>query len=146
MDVRLEPVTIDNWEEVIKIDLPPEQWQNVDPPSVLHALCEAQFWPGKSDAVVDGDAMVGYVHHGAIQGGDAWAVAILIIDKNHQRKGYGRAAMERVIEQARSAVSGGGSILISYRPSNVAAEQLYASLGFKPEGEHEGDVLARLRF
>jgi len=59
MTVRLEPVTRDNWEEVVKIDLAPEQWDNVDPLSVLHALCEAQFWPGKSYAVMDGDAIVG---------------------------------------------------------------------------------------
>ena len=147
MNVRLEPVTRDNWEEVIKIDLAPEQWANVDPPSVLHALCEGQFWPTlHSYAIMNGDTMVGFINYGLGASGKSWVVAILIIDKHHQRKGYGRAAMERVIERARAEASAGASLLISYRPNNVAAERLYTSLGFKPEGELEGDVLAWLRF
>jgi len=78
--------------------------------------------------------------------GKAWVVAILIIDKHHQRKGYGRAAMEQVIQQARTEAPDKSGIVISYRPSNVVAERLYTSLGFKPEGEFEGDVLAWFRF
>ena len=144
VSVRLDRVTVENWEEVIKVDLPPAQWSNVDPASVLHALCEAQFWPGTSYAIMAGDAAVGYVHFGAIRSGIGWAVAILIIDQHHQRRGYGRAAMKLVIEQVRTESPDTTSIWITYRPGNVAAERLYQSLGFEPVGEHEGDVLAQL--
>lgn len=148
MNVRLDPVSLNNWEEVIKIDLEPEQWANVDPPSVLHALCESQFWPTfNSFVILDGDEQVGFVVHGIAPTDPAyWAVAILIVEKTHQHKGFGREAMTQVIAQAKAVEPPLKGIAISYRPGNIAAKALYTSLGFEPFLSDETDIHACLRF
>lgn len=65
MTVRLEPVTHDNWREVIALEIAPEQSAFLDSESMLHALAEVQFYHDfKSYAVYTGDVLVGYVSHG----------------------------------------------------------------------------------
>ena len=149
MAIHLEPVTIDNWQEVIKIDLLPEQWGNVDPPSVLHALCESHLYGTyKNAAIIDGDEMVGFVIYGPHhQNAETyWNVPILIIDKAHQRKGYGRVAMKQVVEEAKAVTPPLKGVVISYRLDNIAAQGLYTSLGFEPFRDDETDTYACLNF
>ena len=67
-----------------------------------------------------------------------------MIAREHQGKGYGRAAMEAVIAMMAERV-GCEEIVTSFNPANAAAT-LYASLGFQPTGEIEDDEpLLRLR-
>jgi diamine N-acetyltransferase len=61
-----------------------------------------------------------------------------MIDRAHQGKGYGRAAMEAVIEMMVDRV-GCEEIVTSFNPANAVAAGLYASLGFHPTGEIEDD-------
>ena len=149
--VRLEPVTLDNWQDVIKIDLEPEQWQNLDAPSVLYNLCESLLrseyaWPHAVYDAVSGET-VGYVVFG---GSHAWkhewhaSIHFLIIDRHHQGKGYGRAAALEAIRLLREWEPA-CTIAITYRRHNDVAFRLYASLGWVREGEYEGDELAVLR-
>ena len=67
-----------------------------------------------------------------------------MIGREHQRCGYGRAAVEALVERA--AVAGAREAALSYAPENDAAQRLYAALGFRETGEREGDeVVARRR-
>lgn len=150
MNVRLEPVTLDNWEEVINIDLEPEQWKNVEPPTVLHALCECllRLPYGQPYAVRDGDQVVGFMSFGSdLSRNIDNAIHLLMIDKAHQRKGYGRAATAEAVRLMREASPPDRTaIILSYRKGNAIAAKLYQSFGFKPEGEDETDVIAILRW
>jgi len=151
MLVTLEPVTLDNWKEVIKIDIADDQRRWVDSPTVLHALAEASFWPSfTSYAIRDRDtgARVGYVAFGPHPEKPIyWFVAILMIDLRYQRRGYGRAAMEAVLAHAKREQPDIRALGLTYRPGNVAAERLYRSLGFTPEGaDEDGDIKARYWF
>jgi diamine N-acetyltransferase len=56
-----------------------------------------------------------------------------MIDKRHQGKGYGRAAMVALIERIK-AQGNFRAIELSFEPTNTAAERLYASLGFVRTG------------
>ena len=68
-----------------------------------------------------------------------------MIDRAHQGKGYGRAAMEAVIAMMADRV-GCEEIVTSFNPANAVAFGLYTSLGFQPTGEIEDDEpLLRLR-
>jgi diamine N-acetyltransferase len=40
---------------------------------------------------------------------------------------------------------GATGVALSYAPENTVAERLYTSLGFVPDGEVDGEVVARLR-
>ena len=67
-----------------------------------------------------------------------------MIDKNYQRKGYGRAAMQQALELVRSFPCGESEYCwISYEPENEAARNLYLSFGFeeKPEDYVEGEEM-----
>jgi diamine N-acetyltransferase len=68
----------------------------------------------------------------------------LMIDKKFQRRGYGRAAMQHLIERIR-ADEDHRVIYISFEPENLAAKSLYEGLGFVPDGRIEyGEVVYRL--
>jgi diamine N-acetyltransferase len=71
-------------------------------------------------------------------------VTHLVIDGRFQRRGYGRAAMIRVVERMKRE-PGLREILPSFHPDNRVAEALYASLGFRRTGEvDDGEIVVRL--
>lgn len=74
-----------------------------------------------------------------------YEVIHLVIDEPHQRRGYGRQATRKAIAILR-ALPGCHAIVIAHHPDNVAARQLYRSLGFVPVGtNYDGDPLLELR-
>ena len=72
---------------------------------------------------------------------DSWWIIRLMIDKNHQRNGYGKDAILKVIEILRNK-PGCHRIVTSYEPENLIAEKLYLSLGFEKTGRiEEGEII-----
>lgn len=67
-----------------------------------------------------------------------------MVSEENQGKGYGRAGMEALIELLEEK-PGCDEIYISWVPENIAAENLYESLGFVKTGEiDDGEIIARL--
>ncbi len=62
----------------------------------------------------------------------------ILVAAEHQGRGYGRAAMQLLIERMR-AIPDCCQIFISYEPENEVARGLYASLGFVVTGEFVGE-------
>ena len=59
-----------------------------------------------------------------------------MIDKNHQRKGYGREALKLALDYIRTFPAGPAEYCwLSYEPENEVARKLYASFGFVEEPE-----------
>jgi diamine N-acetyltransferase len=144
MTVTLRPITRDNLWAVVDLKLHPGQEQfvadNID--SIANAYVEPTFVPL---AVYAGDELVGFAMYGQHPNTGAWWVIRLMIDRKHQGKGYGRAAMEAVIAMMADRV-GCEEIVTSFNPANAVALGLYTSLGFQPTGEIEdGEPLVRLR-
>jgi diamine N-acetyltransferase len=144
MGVTLRPITRDNLWAVVDLKLHPGQEdfvaQNID--SIANAYVEPTFVPL---AVHAGDALVGFAMYGQHPESGAWWVIRLMIDRDHQGKGYGRAAMEAVIAMMVERI-GCDEIVTSFNPANAVALGLYTSLGFQPTGEIEdGEPLVRLR-
>ena len=68
----------------------------------------------------------------------------ILVDAGQQLRGLGRAAVVQALSLLRTE-TGHTSFALSYRPDNVVARQLYASLGFVETGEEEdGELVARL--
>lgn len=66
----------------------------------------------------------------------------LMIDEKHQRKGYGRQAMELALAFIRTLPCGPAEYCcLSYEPENTAAKKLYAEFGFRENGETDGDEI-----
>ena len=67
-----------------------------------------------------------------------------MIDKEHQGKGYGRAALTKALDEIR-AIPGIGKISICYMPDNPVAKPFYASFGFVEVGlDEDGEMIAEL--
>ncbi len=149
MSVTLKRVTKDNWRDVIALEVAGEQRRLLDSESVLHFLAEAQFYPSYAPyAIYDGETLVGFVSFGYLPDDPSkWWVPFLIIDRRHQRKGYGRAAMQAVIHRVREEALDCEAIGLCYKPENAAACRLYRSLGFGPADEldEKGEIQAWLR-
>ena len=67
-----------------------------------------------------------------------------MIDARHQGRGFGRRALELLVDEARR--DGAGEVTLSVVPGEHSAREFYARLGFEETGELEGDeVVMRLR-
>jgi diamine N-acetyltransferase len=150
--VELRPVTEQNWKELIKLKVSEDQTHFVA--SNLYSIAEAQF--GFEDeghwnfypfgAYVD-DEPVGFImycfnfNHSRFQA----FIMRLMVDERFQGRGYGREIMELILNELRENEQI-KNVGISYEPENLAAQKLYASLGFIEPGEMmDGETLAVLK-
>jgi diamine N-acetyltransferase len=136
--LRLEPVTASNWREVAAVDAGSS---HVASPAYYLCLCHyGQVW--QPLALYEGDALVGFAMWGFDpDDGHHW-VGGLSVDRAHQGRGRGRAAVVALVDHLRGL--GATGIALSYAPDNSRAAALYASLGFVEDGEADGETVARL--
>ena len=157
--IRLEKISENNLPAVLSLQVSEAQKEFVAPNSVslgeayIAVTSHGHAYPFciYEDETPVGFCMIGY---GA---DDAWtdAPAIardsyniwrLMIDRRFQGRGYGRAAMERILAFIRTYPCGPAAFCwLSYEPENLAAKRLYASFGFRETGEWDGnEVIAAL--
>ena len=99
-----------------------------------------------NDEIPVGFVMIGY---GELPDDDNPAIAKgnysiwrFMIDKNYQHMGYGKAAMELVLDYIRSFPCGRAEYcFLSYEAENAVAKKLYNSFGFLENGELDGDKI-----
>lgn len=142
--IRLLPVDRDNWREVTKLQVAESQREFVAEPSYYLTLCSyGGDW--QPLAVYLGEQVIGFMMWAVDEAdGSCWLGGILI-DKKHQRQGYGRKAIQTAITTL-SDEHGYQNFALSYSPKNPA-KRLYHKLGFIETDEWEdSEVVARLSF
>lgn len=145
MTVTLHPVTAKNFDAVADLELLEHQQAWVA--SNSYSIAQASFHPWMhTRAIHAGDELVGFLMFVELEGlghPDEYGVWRLMIDRRHQGKGHGRAALAQVVDELR-ARPGARQIWISYKPDNRAAQALYASLGFVETeiDEEDGEMQA----
>lgn len=143
--ITLQPITRDNFHLVIDLKVGDGQETFVAPN--LYSIAEAQVSPGFVPlAIYEDETLVGFLMYGPDPDapGDYWIIR-LMIDQDHQGRGYGRAAMQQAIGRIKAEPEV-RRILTSYVPDNAGAARLYASLGFADTGLiEEGEVVVLLR-
>ena len=142
MDITFRPVTRANFSAVVELTVAPEQTEFVA--SNLYSLAEAAIEPTWTPlAIYAGDDLVGFALFGRDETGSWWIMRYMI-DAQHQGRGYGTAALPKLIDLMIER-HGCGEIFLGYEPSNDVAERLYARMGFVPTGEMVGsEMVARL--
>jgi diamine N-acetyltransferase len=146
--VHLVDVTSENWRDVADLQVTPGQHAWVAPVTRYLCLCTyGGVW--KPLAIVAEDTAgerrpIGFVMWAVDpDDGSGW-IGGLVVGREHQRRGYGRAAVLALLERLRRE-HGCPTAALSYSPDNTAARAFYASLGFAETGEREDDELvARL--
>ncbi len=142
--VVLEPVNEANFEDVVALDVSDDQRRFVasNALSVAHAYVFAGWEPY---AVRIGPTIVGFTLIYIDPNEATGHIVRFMIDRNHQRRGFGRLALESVIEFIRSR-PGIEAIELCVYPENVPARRLYESAGFHNTGEmNEHEMVYRLR-
>ena len=133
---------------LIKLRVLPEQEKNVAPNAV--SIAQASVEPGATIfGLWDGDTPVGLLSFIDVarsrpcqeDGDDPDSIYVwrLMIDKDHQGRGYGRAAMELVENHARAL--GRASVALSSEPDGLSAVPFYERLGYSLTGRvMDGEV------
>ncbi len=129
--ITLRPITLANARACLALTVAPHQTKFVA--STAASLVQSRFEPNwLTQAIYADQTMVGFVMYGhdPVYG---WGILRLLVDAQFQGCGYGRKALQQVIEAIRAA--GGTTIGVSYEDANHVARRLYQSLGFVETAE-----------
>ena len=142
-NVELREITKDTVRAVLKIETTEEQRNFVAPTSV--SIAQAYFEPKAwFRAIYADDEPVGFIMLFDDPDKPEYFLWRLLVGADFQRNGYGRAAVEQLVEYVRTR-PGATELLTSWVPEPGGPEPFYRSLGFLPTGEvDEGEVVARL--
>lgn len=142
--MELRDVNADNWRDVIRIEPREDQSRFVASVAYYLNLCHyGEVW--RPLALYRDYEPVGFAMWGFDTEEQSYWIGGLVIDAEHQGEGYGRAAMEALLDYL-AAQPGYREVALSCDPENTVARRLYASLGFVETGERVDDELvARLQ-
>jgi diamine N-acetyltransferase len=140
--VRLHSVDHDNWREVAKLEVNETQRDFVADPCYYLNLCNyGELW--QPLAIYLEEQVIGFMMWAVDTDDESCWLGGILIDKKHQRQGYGQQAIQRAIKML-SEKHGYQDFALSYSPDNPA-KHLYQKLGFAETDEWEDDeVVARL--
>ena len=143
--LRLVEIDRYNYLPVLDLRVSPEQESLVA--SNQYSLAQAYAQPECVPlALYAENRPVGFAMYALDEDDHQYWIYRLMIDQRHQRKGYGRAAMELLIDRIRGLSDEEHTcVFISFEPENQIARRLYESLGFLPDGRiMYGEVVYRL--
>lgn len=143
-NITLRPIDSDNWEDAINLTVYEEQKEFVA--SNLYSIAQVQFLENfKAMGVYLENEMVGFAMYGIDpDDGNYWIYRIMV-DKNHQGKGFGVNTVLEVIQDIKkSNTTNIPFIMIGYHPENMGAKYTYKKAGFEEtEVAPWGEQLAR---
>jgi len=152
--IEFKKVSCDNFIQCIELKVAEEQNKFIS--SNQHALAEAYIASEegqdiKTFAIYKDDNMVGFVMMYYDDGDgnfekSCYGIFKMMIDEQYQGRGYGKEAVIKAIEFMRTSQKRARVVELTYKPDNVVARNLYASLGFVETGKtlECGEVYAEL--
>ena len=146
MKLHLEEITCDNWQEVIRLKVTPNQQRYVM--NNLYALAECRFYPERiplaiyDDSTIVGMAVCSYDERTCL----GW-VHRLVIAEGFENRGYSTNSMQWIIRRFRR-IAGCTGIIAHYRPENTILADFYRTYGFRETGEStaENEAIISLLF
>jgi diamine N-acetyltransferase len=143
--VSLREVTKDTVRTVIRLKVGPGQEHFVAPNAF--SIAEAHF----SDiawfrAIYADETPVGFIMLADDPDKHEYFLWRLMIDAGQQGKGYGRRAVQQLIDYVKTRPNA-SELLVSYHPGEGSPRDFYLKLGFQDTGrEEEGEVILHLPF
>lgn len=131
--ITLRKITPDNIEDVCKLRVSEDQEKFVS--TTAHSLAQAYAYRETAYpyAIYADETPVGFLMFGFYECRNQYTLWKFLIDKEHQNKGYGRAALLLGIEQMKKQY-GIRELYTGVILGNEAAEHLYQSVGFRLTG------------
>lgn len=131
--IQLKEITEDTLWPIMKLEVAEEQRSFVAPNafSISEAYFSKEAW---FRGIYQGDQPVGFVMLYVDSDKPEYFLWRLMIDKYHQRKGYGYQAMQQVIEYVKT-LPGAAELKTSYVEGEGDPSPFYYKLGFEETGE-----------
>lgn len=135
--IEIKPITQENIRQCAKLKVSEDQqqfvasnlatiaWAYVDPKFTPYALCDGE--------TVVGLAAVEYIPEN--EDYDRHWIPRFMIGEEFQGKGYGKKALQAIIDMISSSHKDCQRIRLSVVPENIAAKAFYQKLGFVDAGE-----------
>ncbi len=144
--LTLKPITKDNWEDAIELKVKEDQKHFMA--SNLYSIAEVQFLDQfQASGIYDGEQMVGFAMYGIDPDDNNYWIYRLMIDEEHQGKGFGTEAVKLIIDEIKRINTAGiPLIMIGYNQENAGARATYIKAGFvETEVAPWGEQLAAYR-
>lgn len=151
MSICLKDITIENYFDVLNLEVHPNQRNFIASNSI--SLAETYVYDKNGNfiaplAVYDKEVLVGFVMIAydrkiGISKGN-YLLFRFMIDKRFQGLGYFKPTMDAVIDFVRKEPAGKAtSLWLSYEPENIQARSCYLHYGFKETGQViENEIVA----
>ena len=142
METRLMQINETNFIDAFHLELADGQEHYVSSP--VRSLAQAYVYYKQCTpfGIYHGDKMVGYVmviYDYDIPEYDIWH---MMIDQSEQGKGYGRAALQNVLDYIREKPFGDSDrVALTCNKENQTAMKLYLKAGFAPTGRSDEDEI-----
>lgn len=144
-DIELKEIDIDNYRRAVLLEL--KEGQDKFVASNVYSIAQSKFYPSwKPTGIFANDEMVGFLMYGKDEEIDdsIWIIRLMIAAR-FQGKGYGRAAMNALIEHIKNNYDN-EEIFVAFVPGNETAMNLYKSIGFEDTGRiEEGEHVYQLK-
>lgn len=140
--IHLKAITEDNFMDAFSLKLAPEQERFVSHP--IRSLAQAYVYREQCQpfGIYEGDRMVGYVmviYDYDIPEYDIWH---MMIEQAEQGKGYGKAALDRVLDYIKTKPFGSSvRVTLTCNKENLRALRLYKCKGFTETGVEDGEEI-----
>jgi diamine N-acetyltransferase len=140
-EIAIRAVTDANWRGTLELSVWPEQQRFISDysPIAALALAKAYIRPGGMAwapyAIYAGGTMVGFfaLAYEPDTTNHCWLFHFFI-DQRYQGRGYGKAALQCLIELVRREHPRRRTLHLTVHAENIAAQRLYTAAGFQPTG------------
>jgi len=152
VEIAIRTVTSENWRETLELTVRPQQQRFISEysPIAAIALAKAYVRPGgmiwAPYAIYASGMMVGFFTLAyEPDTTDQYWLFHFFIDQRYQGRGYGKTAMQRIIELVRRKQPRSQMLQLTVHPENLAAQRLYSVAGFQLTGaERRGEPVYQL--
>lgn len=140
--INLRKITEENFIDAFNLKLALGQERFVSHP--IRSLAQAYVYREQCQpfGIYEDDAMIGYVmviYDYDVPEYDIWH---MMIDESNQRRGYGKAALDRVLDFIKGKPFGSSNrVSLTCNKDNVQALKLYKSRGFTETGAVDEDEI-----
>ena len=136
MNITLKTINENNWRECIGLKVRDDQERFVatNENGLALAYAHKEMEPR---GIYNDDIIVGFIMFAKDPDDGLYYINRFMIDKRYQGNGFGKKALEILIEEIKG--SGAETIDIIHKPDNANAIRLYRDLGFKPTDDKLDD-------
>jgi diamine N-acetyltransferase len=129
--LHLKPITKDNWLKAISLHVREDQKKFVAPNAV--SLAQLNFLENfHAKGIYHDEEMIGFTLFGIDEDDHEYWIYRMMIDQKHQGKGYGKEAVQLVVDDIRKMKEDRHqTITLSYEPTNEHGKSVYEKMGFQ---------------